>query len=387
MATGYDGIPVYDGPVTMGLRGNVGGENATWGVVNGKEVPIFRGPNENEGQDARYYTGQDLVKKYGSIEAAAKQMAPGDPQGYWETAPGEGAPIFNIGIWGSRPSNDTFSGKDGLRDVATIIAMAMPVLAPAALGVAAATEGGAIAGTAAFEGASFGEMLNGSLQTVFADSFTMPSTFENLVGSGDALAGADTVTATPGATGAADAGSSAARMGINTNAQQFLVADSGTTMTDVSGGMVNATPASGPFPMEGPGAFDQFGSQAMPGAAGGTVFDGAQGPGIIDSVLRFGKENPLVTAAGLQLGGGIIKGIGDNVTANELMDRRVGADAALLDDRARKEQELEEWKRKFKQEGSYFDSKIPVKTGSTVLRRPDGSPVYGPNGIINQTMH
>lgn len=172
-SAGHDGLTAYKfgegGQVSLGLRGaadnqygqELGGENASW-VVNpatGKEEIAFRGPGG-------YYLASDLVKKYGSLDAVANMRNP-------TNAYGEGGDqIFNTEIWGARPSNDTFSGKDGLADLIKIAAMAAPVGAGAAgllgagsgagIGAAGTADFGAVTGAAsgAGTGAALGTGLN-----------------------------------------------------------------------------------------------------------------------------------------------------------------------------------------------------------------------------------
>ncbi len=136
-ATGYDGLTGYrfggQGGVTMGLRGagdnitgqELGGENAKWirDPATGKDVPALQGP------DGKYYRADEIVKKYGSI----------DPN------------LFDSSLFNARPSNDTFSGKDGLQDLIKIGLMAAPVAAGAA-GLFGGASGAAGAGDAALAG-------------------------------------------------------------------------------------------------------------------------------------------------------------------------------------------------------------------------------------------
>lgn len=138
-----DGLNPYTGNVTQGLRGNFGGENAFWGIDprTGKEVPVIGG-----------YLLPDLLQKFGSIDAIHNYGAnpnafvpDGDTQGYATQGPF----AQSLDIFGARPSNDTFSGKDGLNDLITIGAMAAPVIAGAAGGAAAASSG---AGATAADG-------------------------------------------------------------------------------------------------------------------------------------------------------------------------------------------------------------------------------------------
>lgn len=139
----------------------------------------------------------------------------------------------------------------------------------------------------------------------------------------------------------------------------------------------------GTLTQTGAGQFEDL--SVFGGAAGG---GGAASGGIINSALNFAKANPLVTVAGAQLGAGIIGGIGNNITQNQLMDKKIQADKDLLAQKTAEEEKLAEWRRRFIQGGSYFDAKMPFGPataggGSPGLRRPDGTPVYGSGGIIN----
>jgi hypothetical protein len=153
-----DGLNQYSGQVNYGLRGNLGGENARWGVnpVTGQEEPIFGG-----------YLLSDLMKKFGSIDAikaygrregytGAGSLGndPGNPDNY---DPYYGAGLFDADIdrFGTRPSNDTFSGKDGMRDLATIALMASAAFT-GGFGLGGAEGAGAAAGSGAAEAGAYG---------------------------------------------------------------------------------------------------------------------------------------------------------------------------------------------------------------------------------------
>lgn len=101
--------------------------------------------------------------------------------------------------------------------------------------------------------------------------------------------------------------------------------------------------------------------------------------GLVDSIMNWGSKNPWQAAGLLQVAGGI----GQNITQNEIMDKRVEGDKALLAQKTEEERKAAENKRKLIQSGSYFTGSIPIAGGDKVLRRPDGTLVYGPNGIIN----
>lgn len=183
--------------------------------------------------------------------------------------------------------------------------------------------------------------------------------------------------------------------GVTTNPNELLVADSGQTMTDVGPGLLDGE-ATGitDFASEGFGS----GEAGMYGGADGlgvgfgagspaAVTAGAS-PGIIDSVLQWGSKNPLLASTALQLTGGIIGGIGNNITANDIADKNIQAAKELQEMKLQQEKELLEWKRRFTQEGSYFDARVPIRPGANKqLRRPDGTPVYAPGGgLISSQM-
>lgn len=111
------------------------------------------------------------------------------------------------------------------------------------------------------------------------------------------------------------------------------------------------------------------------------------GGGLINSVLDWGKANPQLASGVLQAGGGLLKGIGDRSTAMEITNKRIAADQALQDSRVQNAIDLENAKRAIIQGSSMFDSTLALKPGNTPLKRPDGTPVYGPNGLITSQMH
>lgn len=130
----------YQGPISYGVRNGAGGENSTWGIdpTTGKEVPVIKGDDGN-------YLLSDLLAKYGSWDAIGKET------GYngegWEQQK------YRTDLWGARPGNDTFSGKDGLQDLIKIGAMA-----GAAYGGGALT-GGEAAGATGASGSGLGSGL------------------------------------------------------------------------------------------------------------------------------------------------------------------------------------------------------------------------------------
>lgn len=175
-------------------------------------------------------------------------------------------------------------------------------------------------------------------------------------------------------TGSSPAGTSLAENigGVSKNAGQMLVADAGNTMTDVGPGLLN-TPAADVTA----GAGDMFG--------GGEVYDAGTSymappaeKGLLSSFS--GLSQPVqygLVAGGLQVGGGILKGIGDRSTALEIADKKAQTDKELLEQKRIQDEKAAEDKRARVQSGSYFDANIPIKAKKgAVLRRPDGTPVY-----------
>lgn len=130
------------------------------------------------------------------------------------------------------------------------------------------------------------------------------------------------------------------------------------------------------------GAFD-MGTGGVAEAMGLTPSAANVSPGVINSAVDWMKKNPSLAVGGGQLIFGALNGIGNRQAAAEMMDRRIQADKELLAQRASDAKELEEWKRRFTQAGSFFDATVPVRAPATSqpLRRPDGSQVYS-NGII-----
>lgn len=129
------------------------------------------------------------------------------------------------------------------------------------------------------------------------------------------------------------------------------------------------------------GAFD-MGVGGVGEAMGLTQAAPAVSPGILNSVVDWAKANPKLATTGAQLVFGAMKGAGDREAADNMMEKRIQADQALLAQRTEEAKELDEWKRRFTQAGSFFDAPVPkANANATQLRRPDGSLVYS-NGII-----
>lgn len=107
-------------------------------------------------------------------------------------------------------------------------------------------------------------------------------------------------------------------------------------------------------------------------------------------VSRFMGLHPAVQqAATLGAAGlitGAIGGAGQYLTQNTLLDKRIAADREAQAQKVRETQELEEWKRRFTQGGSYFNADVPIAPKARQLLRPDGTPVYGANGLVTRAM-
>lgn len=124
-----------------------------------------------------------------------------------------------------------------------------------------------------------------------------------------------------------------------------------------------------------------YGAGVPSGTVVGSGIGGVAG-GAGNSILDWAMKNKELATTGAQLVFGAMKGVGDRDAAKEMMDRRIQADQALLAQRTEEAKELDEWKRRFTQAGSFFDAPVPkANANATQLRRPDGSLVYS-NGII-----
>ena len=136
-------------------------------------------------------------------------------------------------------------------------------------------------------------------------------------------------------------------------------------------------------------AGDMFGSGDVYDAGAGGLVNGAQaaGPGFWSSVGEFANKYPALATAGILGGvqtiGGVIEGIG----ASQRQEDQQAHERALLEQKIEDQKELEEWKRQFTQSGSFFDAKPGFRPAANrQLRRPDGTPVFSPGGMIAGTM-
>lgn len=101
-------------------------------------------------------------------------------------------------------------------------------------------------------------------------------------------------------------------------------------------------------------------------------------PSLLDQALKYAKDNKELTSGLMQIGGGLLKGIGEN----KQQDKKIQAQKDLENQKLQNQMELQNFLRRFTQSGSYFDSALPFKPGAPVLRRPGGQPVYTSTGLI-----
>lgn len=176
--------------------------------------------------------------------------------------------------------------------------------------------------------------------------------------------------------------------GVRTGGEEFLfsgdapgVMDAGATVGQGGGQVAGVGDA---------GAFDQWGSRVSgePFAdVMGVSGQPAASKGVISGAMDFAKENPLLAFGAMSVGAGAVSGVGQYMVQKELQKDRIAAEKEMQAKKLEDAQALEEWKRRFTQAGSYFDARIPVRPRpGAVLRRPDGSPVYGGGGVISSTM-
>lgn len=302
---------------------------------------------------------------------------------------------------------DSFS--DLMKDLVIPFVVSAVAMYFGASGAGAAAGGAAGAGAAgAAEGAGAGAVAEGA-GAGLAETFGI-STPADLAAVSDSLASAGA--SSPGAFSmpAAVPQSAAALEGMGltqTGAGVFENLGNTAAFGGALGGGGLVETASGPTSFPGEPTGQDGGPTGLPGAVVGgdtppTNFPGEPtgqpggptglpapqtSPGIIDSVLKFGNQNPFLTSGLLQLGGGIFQGIANNKTANDVVDKRIAAEKELEASKLENAKALEEWKRTFIQGGSYFDSRIPFKAPAQPrqLRRPDGSLVHQP-GIVAGAM-
>lgn len=213
------GIRPYQGPVGYGVRDGVGGENATWATnpATGQMEAAFKGPGG-------YYFASDLINRYGSLEAASRLTTGLNEQGNPEQ-------LFGTDLWSARPSNDTFSGKDGLRDLATIGLMAAPVGIAGLLGGAAGAAGSV--GDAALAGGSGVDALSSVGAAEGLGSGLSAGTQTGAIGGG-ALGNGITAGSTTGGVGGGALGSGLGAASSGALAPGFFAAES---LYPVAGGL------------------------------------------------------------------------------------------------------------------------------------------------------
>ena len=184
---------------------------------------------------------------------------------------------------------------------------------------------------------------------------------------------------------AADTLGSAANTGV-----QSIIENSTGLNVNPADALQATTSTTGDFiglaPTQNIGLGSATGPSVFNGAASGASLAQDNGGGIINSILNWGKNNQGLASGLINVVGGALKGMGDRETALEMTDRKIAGDMALLDRRTQEQIELDNAKRAAVQSGSYFDAKTNIRPGDNVLRRPDGSLVYGGGGLINSQM-
>lgn len=105
---------------------------------------------------------------------------------------------------------------------------------------------------------------------------------------------------------------------------------------------------------------------------------GTKAPGLIDSVIEWGKNNKALAAGALQLGGGLLKGVGDAAA----MDKKIAAEKEIAAGRS-PEAILAAQRANAASSGAYGQRLgFQAPSAPRVLRRPDGSIVYAQPGLI-----
>lgn len=105
--------------------------------------------------------------------------------------------------------------------------------------------------------------------------------------------------------------------------------------------------------------------------------------GLISRIMGWAEKNPrFAVAGGLQ----VLGGIGQNLTQNQIMDKKTSSDKELLARKYAEEEKAAAARRAMVQSGSYFSGALPFSaTSAKPLRRPDGSLVYT-GGLIGNAM-
>lgn len=317
------------------------------------------------------------LKKYAAAVQAAGR---GEDKVLAHITKGEAA---SLGRFGHTVNPKTGLPEYGILGIIGAIVGAVfgaPVFGSALLGSAI---GGAVGGIA--EGQDPGKaILGGALSfgighviNFFSDAAGFSTSFSDLFGGGSSeLAGTAAAEGAGATTAAAEAAGGdliAAHdiSGLGVNVGEFA----GTPTNPID--TISAADASNlAHAWEG-----AIADSAAQGAALKTAADisgaGAQ-KGFLNSAIDWAKENPQL-ATGLALaGGGVLKGVGDAAAARE-----------LLQEKLQQAKELEEWKRRFTQEGSYWTGTLPFSAPrqQVPLRRPDGTLVYAPTGFLNHAIN
>ena len=187
--------------------------------------------------------------------------------------------------------------------------------------------------------------------------------------------------------------------GVSTDPRRMLLADSGQTMADVSGGMgpfdpgglratVNESGAidfarSAPLGVEelAGGAFDPGISKAVMDANSG-------GPSWMPAWLKNGVELANKNPGAARLAGGLVSGgmqvvggIGSAMLNKSAMSDKIASDEKLLERRAALEAQSADKRGK-----SYFDANLGFAPSGQVLRRPDGTLVFSGSRLVTSRM-
>ena len=231
-------------------------------------------------------------------------------------------------------------------------------------GVLLGPVGGAVVGglTGALKEGKSGALKGaaiGSLSGVIASSFSESGLFQ---GSADA-----TNLGTPGASETLTSGGAGSNTAIGapeaTSATQELAQG---TLAGETAAPSTAGAAQSAAPIAPGGAMDMMGSA-------GTGLE-KPAPGLIDSALKFTKDNPLASVLGLQAVGGIGKSIADD----RMMREKILADQEL-------QQRMIASQHYLNPSAGGVGVNINLRPGDPVLRRPDGTPVFQ-QGIIASRM-
>lgn len=177
--------------------------------------------------------------------------------------------------------------------------------------------------------------------------------------------------------------------GVSTSGSNTISGNTGSeSLSGNTGGNTLASPNMPPANAETPASLEGQGlRQTGPSGEWQQAAPTTPAKGLIQSSLDFVKENPLATVGAGQLVSGVVSGVGNNITQNQLADKKAKADRELLAARTQEEANALEARRRFVQSGSYYSAAVPMRAGpQQPLRRPDGTSVYAPNGLIASAM-